>query len=81
MQDQKINIPLFRNAGHMVSACLIILYTKFPPNLAVEEIFFFILLTISWVSNLGKIQLGSSIFGVSHVVAFRCHLGLTFLKV
>ena len=33
------------------------------------------------VSNLGKTQLDSSIFGVFHVVALRCYLGLISLKV
>ena len=80
MEDERINIPLYRKAGYMASAWLTIVYNSFPPNLALGGLFLnfdhnFLL------SNLGKTQLGSSIFGVSHVVALRCDLGLISLKV
>ena len=38
MENQRINIPLFRNAGPMVSAWLTMLYNKISPNLVVEGI-------------------------------------------
>ena len=54
--------------------------TKFPPQLSTWSNLF-LNFAHDFPGKLGKTHLGSSIFGVSHVVAFRCHLGLTSLKV